>query len=273
MTARPIIPESANTVANGKTGQTTFTAGALIFGNGTSALQSYLTTAGRLVIGNGASGITDDADLVWNDAATRLSAGSLLLRGGVGDTGIFTANGIGNREGLFCQAGSITSGDGAAGGVSFMSGGNYGGSGDVTGGNMSFYAGDGNGTGNGGIFNVNAGSGSSGGSMFFQSGTGIDESGGHLSFAGGSGATAGGDIAFNAGSGPTSGFLYFYDSLFNAPFAITDNGTNSQIGFFDGVPVGQQTLPAALAGGASLAQTITQVNAIRTALLNSTLMV
>jgi hypothetical protein len=111
-------------------------------------------------------------------------------------------------------------------------------------------------------------------------GNGVDEfsTGGMIYMQAGSSNSpdplySGGDIFFIPGANTTTGF--------NGSFIVADVDTNTviksgpavqTIGFFNNPATTQKTLPAALLGTATLAQVITQLNALRTALINSTLM-
>jgi hypothetical protein len=60
-------------------------------------------------------------------------------------------------------------------------------------------------------------------------------------------------------------------STFQAGITVEANAAGVRHGFYGGGAVAKQTLPAALGGGATLADVITAFNALRTALINSTL--
>jgi len=261
MTARPVFTESANTVANGKTGATSFTAGALIFGNGTSALA------------------TDDANLHWDNTNNGLAIGTNTLPStshnlhvagqarimalDITDSGSEVylssvggaATAYGTAKGLYFVTAGAGNVNGYAGNINFVGGNADAGSG----GNVSIQAGQSN-TGQGGGFSFQSGAGgSAGGSMSVVLGAAVDANGtggsgqfdggsalgvngvgGTLVFTGGAAINTGGvggDLYLVPGAGgATDGSLYICD--INAPLIQV---STLKLGFFGATPVVQPT--------------------------------
>lgn len=185
---------NVNTVAKGFTGATSFTAGALIFGNGTSALN---TDATKLFWDN-----TNDG-LAINSNTLPATTDKLYVNGNsvFGNVRVINSGSsfeIRNRTNNGSATYSTTDiSSGTSGALNFITG--NGTSGNVTTGDMQFFVGAATGTGNGGLFYAGAGS---------ATGTGI-----------------GGDMIMQPGFGTTNGSLQLWDSSSNTVLQVgpTDN--------------------------------------------------
>jgi hypothetical protein len=171
---------------------------------------------------------------------------------------------------MIIQPKAITSGSGGTLELNTRGGGST----NSSGGDLSFTLGQGIGTGSGGNFSLTTGSvGSDNGAVFIINGATPGLGGSVVVGSGYSDTGAGGDYQFYLGGGALDdGNMYFQDPTgSNFIWCKTDgSGGAQQIGFFNATPVVQQ---ASAPVATNLANAITLVNALRTALLNLGLIV
>ena len=187
-----------------------------------------------------------------------------------GTNTLTTGNITGSATSMIIQPRAVTSGNGGYLELNTRSGAST----NSNGGDLNFNLGAGYGTGSGGNFVLLTGNVSSdNGAVFIINGATPGVGGAVVVGSGYAGTGAGGDYQFYLGGGALDdGNMYFQDPTgSNFIWCKTDgSGGAQQIGFFNATPVVQQ---ASAPVATNLANAITLVNALRTALLNLGLIV